>query len=203
MLFPDKKAIIVDVDGTLYNQKWLRLTMAFKLIMYYTTHFWKINELIGILLFRRYRYKEQYKSLSNNELIDIISAKLHLESYKLYDVRHYWMDVYPLKYIKKYEYRAFIEWLNNCNQKIYVYSDYEPVLKLDTLCLRYETAFFSDGVHIKSTKPDEQAMSYILNEISIPREQILYIGDDDKKDGKSANMAGISYINVKDISIYM
>lgn len=203
MLFPDKKALIVDVDGTLYNQKKLRIYMLFRLLIYYFSHFWKIKELIGIFLFRKYRYKDVYKSLSNNELVDIIADKLHTSRYTISDARHYWMDIFPLKYLAKYKYYDFVRWLNNGERNVYVYSDYETAAKLDALRLRYSDAFYPDGKNILSVKPDKQSMSYILNKIGISKEYILYIGDDDKKDGESAKLVDIDYLNIKDVLKYM
>lgn len=203
MLFPDKKALIVDVDGTLYNQKKLRIYILFRLLIHYFSHFWKIKELIGIFLFRKYRYKDVYKSLSNNELVDIIADKLHTNHYTIRSARDYWMNIFPLRYIVKYKYYDFVRWLNNGEKDVYVYSDYETAAKLDVLRLRYSSAFYPDGKNILSVKPDKQSMSYILNKIGISKEYILYIGDDDKKDGTSAKLVGIDYLNIKDVLKYM
>jgi HAD superfamily hydrolase (TIGR01549 family) len=201
MLYPNKKAFIVDVDGTLYNQHKLRRAMFFKMVGYYAIHFWKIKELLGIFLFRKYRYK--YKSASNDGIIDMIADYLHMSQDRLRNVRYYWMDIAPLSVMPKYKYDNLLDWLTVHNAKIYIYSDYEPTKKLNVLQLQYEKAFFPDGKTITSVKPDINVISYIINEISIPKEQILYIGDDDTKDGESAKLVGIDYINIKELFQYL
>lgn len=51
------KALVFDLDGTLYYQRQLRLKMAWMLGSYYLCHFWRIKELLIIKKFREVREK--------------------------------------------------------------------------------------------------------------------------------------------------
>lgn len=203
MLFPDKKVLIVDVDGTLYNQKKLRKIMFVKMVAYYVPHFWKWKELLGIMMFRKYRYNEAYKALTIDELTTLVADKLHTEHYKIRDARHHWMDIAPLRYLPDCKYNRLIEWLNKCEQRVYIYSDYDPRVKLDALRLRCDGVFYPHNDKITTVKPNKFVMGNILDAVGVPKERILYIGDSDDKDRASASLIGVDYLDVKDVLKYV
>lgn len=192
---PDNKIIITDMDGTLYNQTKLRLKMGFVLANYYTFHILRIRELIGILLFRRYREKDDYKHMTISELSDVVSKKLKLKCDFEKCIR-YWIEIKPLKFINRYAYTDIITYLNNSASDVYIYSDYPAKEKAIALGLNYKDIFYPDNVNIKSLKPNSDAMLYIINRINEPIENICYIGDRYDKDGASAKLFNIKYVDV-------
>ncbi len=59
------KAVIFDLDGTLYFQTKLRLIMACCLGGYYVSHFWKFKELLALKKFREVR--ERWDDISSTD----------------------------------------------------------------------------------------------------------------------------------------
>ena len=65
------RAVVFDLDGTLYNQTKLRLNMAMRLGVYYCSHFWKIKELFVLKYFRKVRDKwEEISSVPGDGDLD-------------------------------------------------------------------------------------------------------------------------------------
>ena len=63
----DIRAIIFDVDGTLYDQRKLRIRMFIELCAYYVLHPYQMKELRILSCFRREREKNILKPVENLE----------------------------------------------------------------------------------------------------------------------------------------
>lgn len=200
--YKNKKAIIVDMDGTLYSQKQMHSYMKKALIKYYMFHIFKIKELIGIYCFRKYIENIKYKDKKIQEIEEVVANRLRMKTSKLSEARKYWMDTFPLKYMNDCKYDKLINWLNKSGKKIYVYSDYNPSVKIEKIGLQADMFFYPDYKNIKSLKPDKNAMQYIVDYLNLDVSEILYIGDRFDRDGESAGLLNIDYIDVSEFLAY-
>ena len=73
------KALVFDLDGTLYFQRQLRLKMAWMLGSWYLCHFWRIKELFIIKRFREIR--EQWGEISGAPAAKEPESSLEWEQY--------------------------------------------------------------------------------------------------------------------------
>lgn len=194
------KAYIFDVDGTLYSKRKMQLKMGLKLISHALKKIGNITELKYIKLFREYREMAEYKDKSVGELVDIMSNIKHWNKEHVKSVIDFWMFEAPLEILRQSSYKNVISFINKekSNGKIIaIYSDYPANDKLKAMGVGYNYVFTADDDEIKGQKPNENGMKYILAILDYPAEEILYVGDRDEKDGESAKMMGIHYMDIK------
>lgn len=192
----NKKAILLDLDGTLYDLHKMRLSMLGQLFGYYIIHFWKIKELVGLFLFRQYKYK---KDMDDEQLEKTVEQKLNIKNFS--SIRDHWMNEIPLQFIRKYRFDEMIKRINQSDTKVYVYSDYPTEKKLKTVMLQYDATFYPSKNNSLHVKPDKDSIQYVLNHIGLDPAAIVYIGDSDKRDGTCAKMMHIDYYDINEVNI--
>lgn len=191
------KAIIFDVDGTLYFQRPLRLRMAVALGTYYLLHPNKIRDLKIISDFRSWREKntlcqgdlenEQYKAVASQHGVSAEHVKTVIEK---------WMYQKPLLYLPKYGDAALREFIVNIRSrgiKAVAYSDYPVDDKLRVLGIQMDACFCSTDPEIQCLKPSQKGIQAVLKQIGCSPDECLFIGDRDEKDGQSARSVGMDY----------
>lgn len=170
------RALIVDLDGTLYFQKPVRLAMLKQMAL----HFWRLRE---FLIVKKYRNLFE-AGLPERERLAQLPADAET-------VIHEWMIVRPLPYISKYRDETLISLLEqamHCGVTVYVCSDYPVEEKLAALRFKPEKAFSAED--LGCMKPNAAGVQRILSEQNIPAESCLVIGDRHSKDGLLASNLG-------------
>lgn len=193
------RGIIFDVDGTLYEQKAVRLEMAMQLFRFYLLHPWRIRELWGLALFRKIRENRQFLAVPMPEQIATVSKKIGLPAKRLQCTIQKWMFEKPLPLIAKHAYQPVLTFLHRMQaegKRIIIYSDYAPEEKLQVLGIVPDAVFFPGKAGINTLKPSKESMQSILRAVSLPAEQLLFLGDREEKDGESARMVGIPFFLV-------
>ncbi len=172
----DYQAIIVDLDGTLYFQKPVRIAMLKEMVL----HFWHFRDFLIVK-----RYRELYEH-GLNEQERFASLPDHAPP-----ITHEWMIDRPLPYVAKYKDSEIIKLLTeigNMGKTVIVYSDYPVTEKLGALHFVPSAAYSAEETNC--LKPDATGIIDILRGLSIVPEQCLIIGDRQDKDGDMArNMA--------------
>lgn len=161
------KAIICDVDGTLYFQTPMRIKMGSLLIMHPFTA-------LKVMRFRKNHEKG---------LIEAPDSDVARFMYEL-----------PLKYIKSYrdEYlsEVLLEYRKN-GGKVIAYSDHPAVDKLKALEIDADAVYDPTTPGIDALKPDPSGLKLILEREELKPSDCLFIGDRYEKDGlcaKALNM---------------
>lgn len=196
------KTVIFDVDGTLYHQKPVQISMLLEMAGYYCLHFWRYKELLGVFFFRKYREKDIFKEKSFNEQVEYIAKKYHVKSDVLKQMIDKWMFQVPLKYIKKYRNQAVLSYMEECRRNqvdIVIYSDYAAEDKLGVLEVHADKVYYPTENTFVTLKPSKMAMDYIVKDFGINPTETVFVGDRDSKDGESARIAGMQFLHVKDI----
>jgi len=174
----DYKAVILDMDGTLYYQVPVRICMAFELFFYYLCHLNKIPDLCAIYKYRKKNEAGELQKQDSN-----ISV---------------WMQEKPKKHVRFFRDKKLIAMAHIMQQrgvKIVVYSDYPLKEKLDALSpFRPDLAFSADDAEIQCLKPNNKGLLHIVNILNLPVEDIVFIGDRFEKDAICAKQTGMDYI---------
>ena len=197
------KVLILDVDGTLYNQSVLRKKMLYQLMKYYLKRPFQIRDLLILHHFRACR-EEKAGYLGHNleeEQYEWCAEKTKYSIAKIKSVVKKWMFDFPNDYLSDCAYPGVSECINYLKKhgvKIIIYSDYEARKKLAALNIRADIVIAATDKNINSLKPNPKALLYILENQNITAHESLYIGDRDELDGLCAASAGIPYINLKD-----
>lgn len=190
-----KKALILDLDGTLYNQQGVQFIMGCFLVIYYFFHPWKKKELKILIKFRKNRERNT-KNIVNNQYI--VLAKEYKKSVQEIEmIIDKWIMKKPLKviyYLRDKNLLKLIKYLKRKGIKIIIYSDYPTMNKLKSLKISYDQAYDSTHPEIRVLKPDPKGLQYILKVNKLKNEEVLFVGDRDSKDGECARKCQISYI---------
>ncbi len=194
------KAIVWDLDGTLYYQRRMRLIMLKELIVFYLFHPLRIKELLAVQKFRRVREKWN----SSSESADLESEqyactarllKLPFETVK--NAVETWIYKKPLKFIASCRDEKAAELFGILKKKhigCYIFSDYPILEKLNALNLSADGYYAATDERLGVLKPDPKGLRLIMEDTGLKPSEILMIGDRDSRDAEAARRAGCDYI---------
>lgn len=187
--------VIFDVDGTLYNQRRLRLRMAAELIADAVAR----ASLTNLRVLRAYR---ALRETIGEEEIDDFQARLMARTVaktgqpaeRITAIVSEWIERRPLAYIASCRYDGLVELfagLRRQNKAIGIYSDYPADEKLRSLRLSadYILAASDPGVGIQ--KPDPRGLQMLMQRAGVGPAQSVLIGDRPERDGLAARRAGV------------
>ncbi len=192
------RAVIFDVDGTLYNQKKLRRLMFFEIIKHYSTRPWRWKEIKILQDFRDQREKNASVNCENIEKVQYEwGAKVSgVSPEQVKGVTAQWIFQYPLKHLYHCRYPGvcrFMEELKEQEIITAVFSDYPSAEKLSALQVSPHHLFSSTDKDIDRLKPDPRGLFVISQRLDLPVECCLFIGDREDRDGECARRAGMPY----------
>nr|WP_246601789.1 HAD-IA family hydrolase [Hymenobacter profundi] len=195
---PTVKAVIFDVDGTLYEQSRLRRKMLYALLGYYALRPWRAQELLILSKFRAEREKRsgavgpdlenaQYTWCAEKGGYSIPKIKRTVEQ---------WIFRSPNRYLAQCVYpgtQTFFETLRQRGVKIGIYSDYAAHDKLAAMGLQADIVVSSTDPFIDRMKPNPEGLLYIAQQLEVAPEECLFIGDRQELDGVCAERANMPY----------
>jgi putative hydrolase of the HAD superfamily len=197
------RAVLLDVDGTLYDQNFLRLLMACELCLLLLTKrscrsvlkTWRT-----IAYFRAVR--ENLRSLGNPE--GCLARLQYLETAEqtgeepavIESVVSEWLYQRPLKYLRccrRPGIEELLAFLAQHNLQVGVFSDYPVVDKLKALGLaeRMSVALCALDPAINAFKPHPKGFLHACAIWGLCPEEVLYIGDRAEVDAVGAARAGL------------
>lgn len=193
------KVVIFDVDGTLYDQRKLRMYMLMKLLGYYIMKPQRSQELKILKDFRREREKrasDTEKDIENSQYIWAAQAS-GVSPEQVRSVVEKWIFSIPLKYIPYCRLPGILEFFNNLHKHgiaTAIFSDYPAKKKVDVLGLIPNCIVCSTDRNVDRLKPDPMGLFVIVETLGVSVEECLFIGDRDDHDGECARKAGMRYI---------
>jgi phosphoglycolate phosphatase len=187
--------VIFDVDGTLYDQRRLRIRMAMKIL----GAAFRARSLTlprTIHAFRQCREELGTVPVANFLDLQYELTAAHVGS-RTEDVRRLvseWIELKPLPIIKSCRYPGVEELfgvLASANKLIAVFSDYPAQAKLTALGLKADIIVSATDVDIGRLKPDPTGLHKILKHSGTSPQRALMIGDRPDRDGEAARLAGV------------
>lgn len=193
------KAVIFDVDGTLYNQRNLRKIMAFELLKSCMLRTMRWREIKIISCFRKERERRALEDIADLDSLQYIWAAeaLNTSPEKVKEVIGKWMYKAPLKYLRGCcfpEAARFMEVLRQKGIITAVFSDYPSAEKLQAMGMKPEFIVSATDKNIDRLKPDPKGLLVLTEQFKISPENCLFIGDRDDRDGECARRAGMPYL---------
>lgn len=191
------RLVILDVDGTLYRQRPLRIRMLFRLLSYFLIrpYYWK-----SFYWLHRFRsMRERIPSGPYGEPLEsyqyrIVADAMRIDPQQVRQVVARWIHEEPLPYLKACKYReidSFLQGLSSRGISYTFYSDYPLKEKLRAMDIPFSNAFSSEDADIDRMKPDPAGLEHIRALYGLEPAQCLMIGDRHEKDGKCAEAASM------------
>ncbi|MCK4261033.1 MAG: HAD family hydrolase [Halanaerobiales bacterium] len=193
------KAVIFDLDGTLYDQRALRRCMFLDIMAYYLMHLRRLKDLKILRDFRHERKKNAFEAVGDIESAQYIwgAQASGVSPERVCSVVQEWIFRIPLRHISSCRYPGVLEFFDNLHHRgisTAIFSDYPAAEKIATLGLSNCFIFCTTDNNINCLKPNPKGLFVIAETLGISVEQCLFIGDRDDRDGECARRAGMKYL---------
>ena len=191
----DIDLVVFDVDGTLYDQKRLRLVMLRRLL----AATWKSRSLDTLQTLRTFRHvREALGDQPEPDFMRLQYARTASRHHKTEeDVRALtteWMERQPLPFLAGCRFPhldSLFAGLRAAGKQIAVFSDYPAIDKLAALGLQAAPVVCATDADIARLKPDPRGLLAILRQTGVPAQRALMVGDRIDRDAMAAHRAGV------------
>ena len=187
--------VVFDVDGTLYDQRRLRLGMLRQLI----GHSWQTRSLNTLLILRTFRQvRETLGEQAGRDFMALqyaqTASRQGTTPEAVRALTEEWMERRPLPLLAACRYAQVAEvfaGLRANGKRIAAFSDYPAVAKLAALGLQADVVVCATDADIARLKPDPAGLLSILRQTGVGPARALMIGDRFDRDAAAAGKAGM------------
>lgn len=187
--------VVFDVDGTLYDQRRLRLRMVRELLRDAV----RTRSLGTLRTLRRFRHVRE--ALGDAPVDDFMlqqyartAALCRSTPEQVEALAAEWMEQRPLAFIADCRYphvERLFERLQALGKGVAVFSDYPAIDKLKALGLRAEPVVCATDSAVARLKPDPFGLLHILAQTGVNTQRALMIGDRFDRDAAAARQVGM------------
>lgn len=189
------RAVIFDVDGTLYNQRSLRSKMALEMLAFLFLKPSHMKELIIVREFRKLR--EKFVQREEVSLLEAqyrwVSVSLNIDHCIVKSVVDNWILVRPLKHLISCRPPGLFELFERIKRKeikLGVFSDHPPEEKLSALKLEADLSACALDAEINRFKPNPAGLLHLCDKFGVAPSETLHIGDREDRDHLAARSCG-------------
>ncbi len=199
------RALIVDVDGTLYMQRPVRTAVAWRLLKAYATRPREGTSTLRAL--RAYRRAQEALREPRSPISgDLAAAQVRLASQMTGEDGAFvgaclarWMHQEPLDLVARARREALCEFLQAVKHhqlSLGVFSDYPAMSKLEALGVArcFDVVVTAQDPELQKFKPSPRGLEVTLQRLGVTPAQALYVGDRPDTDGLAAKWAGVSCV---------
>lgn len=189
----DIDLVVFDVDGTLYNQRPLRIRMFAELAKHVAlSRDMAVPKVIAI--YRSLREELGAAEMLNFEgtLIERTAWRTGLGAERVRAIVSEWIESRPLGHLASCAVPGadkLFRGLRAKEKRIGIWSDYPAVAKLDALRLQADIVLSSSDARIQVLKPHPRGLEVIMSCAGIAAARTLVIGDRIERDGAAARRA--------------
>jgi HAD superfamily hydrolase (TIGR01509 family) len=198
------KAVVFDVDGTLYRQAPLRRAILLRLIGTYGTRpleGWRTVRALSA-------YRHAQEALRDEASTDVAEAQLTracertaFERILVQRCVERWMEREPLPILGRFRYPGLVEFLEACREqglRLAALSDYPASDKLKALGIApfFDLTLCAQSPEIGVFKPNPRGLAVTLQRLCLSPRECLYVGDRPEVDAEAAHAAGVASVIV-------
>ena len=187
------KLAVFDVDGTLYDQRGLRLQMLGEMLM----HAARARRIEFIKILRAYRHiREELGERPQQDfervLIQRTSAATGCSEEQVRATAAEWLEQRPLRHLLRYRFAHLPQLFASLRQRgkiIGVFSDYPARDKLAALKLDADFIVCATDADVSVLKPHAKGLQILMARAGVEPSQTVLIGDRPERDGLAARAA--------------
>ncbi len=192
------RAVVFDVDGTLYDQRLMRRRMAIELAArcLRRPRTWSDARLLALFRGERERLAEAGGGGVERRQYELPAERLGLAPARVEAVVREWMLERPLRHLPACRWPRVDELFSRLHAggwRIGVFSDYPVAAKLAALGLDSDATVAATDADVDRLKPDPAGLLRLLERLAVAPAEALVVGDRDDRDGESARRAGCDY----------
>jgi HAD superfamily hydrolase (TIGR01509 family) len=193
------KAVVFDVDGTLYRQAPLRRAMLLRLLRMALG-----RPLNGWRTFRTLSaYRRAQEALRGGASGDLAAAQIQAACERIKgdpvvvaECVERWMEQEPLAVLPRCAYAGVVEFLHACKARgwqLAALSDYPAAAKLRALGIAelFDVVLCAQEPEVGVFKPHPRGLLVALERLGVSRDECLYVGDRVDVDAPAAEAAGV------------
>jgi putative hydrolase of the HAD superfamily len=193
------KAVVFDIDGTLYRQGPLRRAMLFRLLAAHA-----VRPMAGWRTFAALRaYRHAQEQLRGDLSGDVAAAQVKLACERarmdraiVAETVERWMEREPLAILRRHLQPGLVEFLDVCRLRglrLATLSDYPGDDKLRALGVAhyFDVSLCAQSKEIGVFKPNPKGLQVALDRLGAAPAHTLYVGDRVDVDAPAAEAAGV------------
>ena len=195
------RAIVFDVDGTLYSAAPVRRAMARRLVLGHALVPWRAWSVLRGLS----AYRKAQERLRGRPACDLAQAQLEaaeeasgVPAERIGRAVGHWMDEAPLDLVARHRVAGLAALLASAREagvRLGVLSDYPPERKLEALGVagQFDAVAWAQQPEVGVFKPDPAGLLHVLERLGCAPREALYVGDRPDVDGEVARAAGVRF----------
>lgn len=194
----DRRLVIFDVDGTLYNQSRLRRAMAVRLL----SHIAVTGKLSTLKALKAYRHTREIAADAErpdfeSEALAAAARAGKVTGDQACELVAEWMHRRPLPLLLRYRYAGVVELFADLREQgtlIGILSDHPAAAKIAAMGLQADAIAFAGGNGVPIQKPDPIGLRYLMEKFGTSPTETILIGDRQDRDGEAGRRAGIDVL---------
>ena len=202
------KALIFDVDGTLYLQGRARRSMFYRLLRVYLTR--PVQGALTLQVLHAYRRAQEALRTLPCESMDVATAQVALAAKRtglsadaVLPCITQWMEEEPLPFLSRSRRPGTVELLHELKRRglrLAVFSDYPADRKLEAMGIEkfFDVVVTAQDRDVQCFKPNPRGLEVTVQRLGILKHEAVYIGDRVDVDAVAARRAGIGCFILND-----
>ncbi len=193
------KAVIFDVDGTLYDQPRLRRKMCRELAVHcMRSPITGLRTIKTLAVFRRLRENMPTMEVGNvaHTPYAMTAQRLNSPPEEVRRIVHEWMFQRPLRHLPSCKLPGldtFLDYLAMQKVATAIFSDYPAQAKVQSMELKFSLLLDAEDARVDRLKPDPKGLIVCSELLGLDTAECLFVGDRDDRDGECARRAGMPY----------
>jgi HAD superfamily hydrolase (TIGR01549 family) len=189
------RLVAFDVDGTLYDQRGLRLCMLREMLLA-SIRGRGVDFIFILRAYRRIREQlgDSLHEDFDRELTSRTAAFVGCSEERVRSTAGEWLEQRPLRHLIRYRYPGLPELfrgLRKQGRKIGIFSDYPARAKLEALQLDADVIVCASDADVGVLKPHPRGLHVLMSRAATNPTQTILIGDRPERDGLAAQAANV------------